>query len=217
MERIGRIVGLVFIGSTLMWLSGCAKYVSVPVPPRVGLHDYGTIGLIGFTSNPDPELGDAATQQFVQELQSAQPGVAIVELGAQQWVLGSVHQRYLDREAILEIGREHGVDAIMTGQLDFKRVRPEVSFSSVIERGSARVDKEATISAKLVETGGGATLWTGSSQATTTVANADFNSAGRGGFRLGSSKAADLELMRAVVYEVTNDFRGHYVRKRVED
>jgi hypothetical protein len=53
---------------------GCAT--RVPVPPRVDLGQWDTIGIVDFGSGGDPALGRLATSQFVQMLQDAQPAPA---------------------------------------------------------------------------------------------------------------------------------------------
>lgn len=43
---------------------GCSRTVLVPVPPRMDLKNYGTLGIGEFASNSDPAINSYATQQF---------------------------------------------------------------------------------------------------------------------------------------------------------
>ena len=60
----------------LVAMLGCAG-PKVEVPPRVDLAEWRTIGIVDFRGGSDPELPELATRQFVQMIQSAQPGVRI--------------------------------------------------------------------------------------------------------------------------------------------
>ena len=217
METVKRIVVLGFIGLAATWLAGCAKYVTVPVPPRVNLDGFGVIGLVEFeTGHDDSGLGELATRQFIETLQAAQPGVPIVELGSAEWVLGSVRSRQFDRDTIRAIGQTHEVDTIITGQLDIKNISSKFAFSSDgLPRVNARVDKQATLSTRLIGTADGATLWTDTSSARVTVGGGNLDGNGHGGVRVSGKGEAELALTRTVVEYSTDDFRGSYVRRRV--
>src|SRR5690349_29299 len=73
----------------VMILVGCSstKTVRVAVPPRVDLHAYPMIGLVTFSSNGKGDLDRASTQRFLAELQAAQPGTRVIELGTEEEVL----------------------------------------------------------------------------------------------------------------------------------
>ena len=112
---------LTLIVLTLL-VTGCSstRTVSVPVPPRVDLARYQTIGLVTFTStgNGNAELEQQSTQQFLAAVQDAQPGTRVVELGSEDEVLASVHRNAWDAATIRAMKEKHGVEAILTGRLD---------------------------------------------------------------------------------------------------
>jgi hypothetical protein len=70
---------------TILW--GCSNTILVTVPPRMDLRNYGTLGIVEFSSNSDPAINSYATQQFQEHVQGAYPGTPILELGAarQSW------------------------------------------------------------------------------------------------------------------------------------
>ncbi len=76
---------------------------------------YETTGIIEFASNADANINQYATQQFQQQLQSAQPGTRLIELGARESVLAAVGAKQLDADAIKKIGQKYGVTAIVHG------------------------------------------------------------------------------------------------------
>ena len=65
----------------LAMLWGCASTVLVPVPTRIDLKSYGTVGIVEFASNSDRSINASATRQFQERIQAAQPGTRFVELG----------------------------------------------------------------------------------------------------------------------------------------
>ena len=54
----------------MLW--GCSSTVLVPVPPRMDLKGYGTLGIVEFGSNADPAINVHATRQFQEQIQAAQ-------------------------------------------------------------------------------------------------------------------------------------------------
>src|ERR1041384_7814415 len=62
--------------------NGCSSTVLVSVPPRVDLKGYGTLGVVDFTSNSGGAGGARATQQLQEQIQAAQPGTRVIELGS---------------------------------------------------------------------------------------------------------------------------------------
>ncbi|HEX5774019.1 MAG TPA: hypothetical protein VFY07_06810, partial [Geomobilimonas sp.] len=98
-------------------LAGCARTVTVTLPPRVDLANYPAIGLVEFTSRP-PRLGADATRKFIDNLHGAQPGIRILELGSQTTVLKEAGYEELDFKAIKAIGDQFGVAAVITGTVE---------------------------------------------------------------------------------------------------
>jgi hypothetical protein len=195
---------------------GCSstRTVKVPIPPRVDLARYQTVGLVNFASNADSELQRFSTQKFLSEVQSAQPGTRVVELGSESQVLASVKCSSWDPATFRAIQQIHGVDAILMGRFDVEKAKPSVQLSTAWKSVGMRADVDAGLSARLVETASGATIWTDSAKMTENVAS------GHIGERSGSFAASDTQsaygnMVNCLVYEITDDFRVHYVLKRV--
>ena len=197
--------------------SGCSstKTVRVPIPPRVDLRAYPTLGLVTFASNATGELDRLSTQRFLQAVQNAQPGTRVVELGSESQVLASVNARSFDPAALRAIKQTHNIDALFIGRVDVERVKPNFQLSTIMKSMSVRSDVNAALSAKLLETQSGATMWTDGQQCTANVAHADFNSRGQGHFGATDPEAAYGEMVDGLVHHVTDDFRTHYVTRRV--
>jgi hypothetical protein len=214
-RRLGGIGSwLCVIALTL--LAGCSSKVWVMIPPDVDLTGYERIGLIEFSST-DPGLRALATRQFQQEVQSAQPGLRVVELGDGRQLLQSVGRSTLDAEAVELIAARHDLDALFIGDLELSKVTPRIDLSVSLIELRGRADIHAMMSARLVERDGGATVWTCSSRDTITIAHADVASSG-----IGSIGAADPEgrygpLVEGLASRIAADFRAEYIRRRLED
>ena len=77
-----KLLGFTFATvATMSILFGCSHTEKVRVPPRVELKTYRTIGVIEFSTNAEDTLKPYVTQNFIQNIQSAQPGTRILELG----------------------------------------------------------------------------------------------------------------------------------------
>src|SRR5262245_9224894 len=153
--------------------TGCSSYgtIQVPVAPRVSLATYPTIGLVTFASDKaDNDMRRLATQQFLEAVQYAQPSTRVVELGEEGRVLGSIDRKKWEAKTFMAIKKKHGVDAVFIGRFDVEKSKPNVSLSAAMVRSlSVSSDVKGTLSAKLIETGSGATMWTNSSNRTQTV------------------------------------------------
>jgi hypothetical protein len=209
------LVGLL----VLLTVCGCSsgtRTVRVAVPPRVVLGAYPMIGLVTFSSNTGgDDLDGLSTQKFLTELQSAQPGTRVIELGREADVLASVNAQSWDPAALRALKTSRGVDAIVLGRFDARRVAPDVRLSTLFKSFSVKQDVNASLSAKLVETATGATVWTDAAQTTATVAGAHVNARGQGSFGATDPEAAYGQMLSALACRVTDDFREHYVLRRV--
>jgi hypothetical protein len=205
---------------TLLLATGCSsntKTVRVAIPPRVDLAAYPMVGLVTFTSNSKGELDRLSTDKFLEAVQSAQPGTRVVELGTEQQVLASVKRSSFDAATLRALKEMHGVDAIVMGRLDVKKAKADVNLSagSFLKAVNVRQDVDAALTTRLLEAASGATMWSNSSKCTANVANANFNSRGEGSFGASDKEAAYGEMVQGLVYHVTDDFRVHYVTRRV--
>jgi len=198
-------------------LTGCSNTVTVKVPvaPRVDLGHYQTVGLVTFTaSNGDAELARMGTQRFLSAIQEAQPGTRVVELGPESKVLSSVKHKNWDMSTLAALKKESGVDAVFTGRIDVTNAKPQVGFSSVWSSVSVRADVDAFVSARLVETESGATVWADSGRRTENVGGADFNKfGGSAGGR--DPNGAYGHMVDCLVVQITDAFRTHYILREV--
>jgi hypothetical protein len=132
----------------------CARTVTVTVPPRVDLDTLPTIGVIDFAAQPPGELTQEATQKFLGNLQAAQPGVRLLELGSRDQVLREVGRTELDFQAIRAIGAHYGVAAVLSGAVELSEPRPDLKISPNLTSVTAQAKIDGKMSAKLWETAG---------------------------------------------------------------
>lgn len=196
---------------SLAFLFGCST--TVMLPPRVDLAGYGTIGMIELDSEANPPLPRFATSKLLEAIQSAQPGVRILELGSEQRALQAVEREELDFETIRALGERYRVDAILVGELDVTDVKPNVRLSSQLASLSARADVEATLSARLLETTSGATFWTSSARGRQPVAHVGITKRGPVRFGADDPENAYGRLVQSLVHTITADFRVRYEKR----
>ncbi len=216
MKTRAMLIGVI----ALLLAAGCAsstRTVRVAVPPRVDLAAYPMVGLVTFSSNSKGELHRMSTDRFLESVQAAQPGTRVVELGTEQEVLASVKRNSFDATTLRMLKEMHGVDAIVMGRLDMKKAKTDVNLSaaSFLKAVNVRQDVDATLTTRLFEANSGATMWSASSKVTANLANANFNSRGEGSFGASDKDAAHGEMVDGLVHHVTDDFRVHYVTRRV--
>lgn len=143
---------------TAALLAACGP--KVQVPPRLDLRAYQTIGFINFESRTEGNFDAYLNDRFLEEISFAQPGADILELGPVDSVLAKVGYNTLDRDAIRELGREYGLDAIIVGTLDISNIKPHVHVLHLLRDVSVRAEVDAKIKARLIDVERGTTRWT---------------------------------------------------------
>ena len=201
---------------TLALLLGCSHTEKVRVPPRVQLNAYKHIGVIEFSTNAEDNLKPYVTQNFIHNLQSAQPGTRIIELGSEAQLLQTMKCQKLDLETVRLIGKKYNVDAVIFGHLEISEIKPSVKVFTVSESLKAKAYIEALLSAKLLETDYGATLWTNSTTAKTQVARINLSKGGLIGFGISDPQEKYGNLVPQLVYTNTTDFRHRYEYRKVK-
>jgi hypothetical protein len=183
------------------------------MPARVDLQAFQRIGLVKFSSNAEGKLQALASQEFIQKMQSSQPGVPVLELGDEKLVLQEIGRDKLDPGAIQAVGRMYGLDAVIIGNLEVTDVKPKVDLTRFLTSMDVQADVEASLTTRLLEAGSGATLWTRSARSTETVGHAGVDV--DGGFHFGAQdpEAAYGSLVNDLVYSVTEDFRPYWVKQ----
>lgn len=207
---------IVAIITILAMLIGCSHTEKVLVPPKVELNAYNKIGVIEFSTNAEDDVKQYVTQNFIQYVQSAQPGTRILELGSQEQVLGSIRRNELDFETIKTIGEKYHVDAVIFGHLQVSEIKPKVKVLTVPKSVHATAYIQALLSTRLLETDSGATLWTNATTGKISVAN--VNVIEKGLFNIGISDPKEKygKLVPELVYLNTMDFRAQYEYRKVK-
>jgi hypothetical protein len=201
---------------TIPFFAGCSHTEKILIPPKMDLRPYGIVGIIEFSTNAETELKQFATQEYIQAVQQAQPGVRMLELGGKEQVLKKVGKGQLDPEAVRAIGAAYHVDILVFGQLAVSDPKPNVRLSSTWESLKVGADIEASLMTKLWETDSGVTLWTNSSSRWKSVARLKADTGGNIKFGASDPKGAYSELVPNLVYANTTDFRSSYEYRRVK-
>jgi nucleotide-binding universal stress UspA family protein len=196
--------------AALLALACAHPQPKVLVPPRVNLSGFGTIGLIEFDSGPAHDAGALASREFLAAVQQAQPGVPVLELGDQGRVLSAVGHPALDPEAIRAIGEKYHVDAVVVGSFRTSGGMPSFSMSGFAESLSAGADLDGTLSARILETRAGATLWTRSAQGKEPLARVGLAQGSLPSFGATDGSGAEARLVHGLVGTLTDDFWSHW-------
>ena len=197
-------------------LVGCSHTEKVLLPPKIELKDYRNIGVIEFSTNAENELRQYITQNFIQNVQSAQPGTRILELGSENLVLKSVRRHELDLKTIKSIGNEYKVDALILGHLQVSQIKPNVKIFSVPQAVRAKIYVEAALQTRILETDTGATLWTKANSGRVSVAKLNLAKEGPFDFSASDPKEKYGKLVPELVYANTTDFRSRYEYRRIK-
>ncbi len=196
--------------------AGCSHTEKILIPPKMDLRPYGIVGIIEFSTNAESDLKQYATQEYIHNIQSAQPGVKILELGGKEQVLKKVGRVALDPEAVRAIGAAYHVDVLVFGQLSVSDPKPNVRLSSTWESLKVGADIEASLMTKLWETDSAVTLWTNSSSRRKSVARLRADTGGNVRFGASDPKDSYGKLVSDLVYANTMDFRSSYEYRTVK-
>lgn len=184
---------------------GCAS-TKTPIPPRIDLQSFGTVGLVGFSSNVKGQLQTLASQDFLQTVQALQPEVPVLELGDEETVLRAIGRDRFDSAAVYAIGKQFNVDAVILGHLEVTNVRPRIGASQVLTRTDVKAGVAAALATRVAETAQGATVWAGTARSKETVLKVEVQQ-GKFSFEATDPQAAYGRLIQPLVRRVTQDFR----------
>jgi hypothetical protein len=207
-------VGALLLGAAA--LAGCSRTVLVSVPPRVDLNSFGTLGVVEFASNAGPAVDARATRDFQARIHAAQPGTRLLEIGSRAAVLAAVGARQFDAEALRRIGAQYKVDAVFLGEITYSDPKTSVKITDIARlSGGASTMIRGDMSAKLLETRTGASVWSSSAWATRQLGRVSV-SADRG--VSGTVQTADPreEMVPTMLSHLTGDFRPGTARQRVD-
>ncbi len=217
-RSLPRNIAALFGLSVLVAQWGCSHTVIAPtvlvhVAPRIDLKSYGTIGIVEFASNSDLSLNNYATQQFQEAVQEANPGLPILELGNRAVVLAAVGATQFNAETITRIGKKYGVRAVFIGEIAYSQPKTDVRLTAVNKlEGGVRTEIRGDMSAKLMETQSGASVWGSSAWAKRQISN--FSLSTQHGVSA-SVRDSDprKEMVPALIGHITDDFRPTFVRQ----
>lgn len=186
----------------LLAAEGCRGRPQVLLPAPVDLQPHARIGLVTFSAEGTRgALAPLATQRFLAAMLAAQPGIEVLELGN---VAGPV-----DAAAARRLGEQHALRSVVVGQLVVSELKPRVSILGGL-RASAEANVGLTV--RMYAATSGATVWTREARVRETIANVSVVD---GQAILGAQDPDEAygELVDALVWNVTQDFRSRWVRQ----
>ncbi len=184
--------------------TGCAR---VYVPPAIDLKPHEVIGIIQFKTDAKGDLGEFVTRKFIQSITEDQPEIRLVELGDEKAALEAVGLAHLGPDAFKAMGKKYDLNTIFTGNLDVTEATPSCVFVPGYANVEAKVN--ARLTAKLVETRTGATVWSNSARDERTVAGVE-KFGHEFAFKAEDPEEAYGEMARSLCRRITHEFRGHW-------
>jgi len=204
--RIGFVAGLAIAAS------GCGG-TRVMIPPRIDLAQHEVVGVLEFTTSSEGKLGTMVTRRFIEFARQDQGLVRILDLGPQAEALEAVGRRRLDAYALRALGEKHQVQTIFAGRLEISNVRPDVRIDPGLLRSSVAADVDASLVVQMAEAATGASLWSGSASATRRVGHVRVLGGGDFAFDATDPDRAYTDLVEALAYQVSRDFRASWERR----
>lgn len=182
---------------------------SVLVPPEIDLLPYERIGLISFSlENAEGQLGRLATQRFLQEITYHQRGVQIIELGTLDEVLGKINKTTLDQDVAIAIGEHFGLSHFFHGKISISDVKPQMDISILIRSMRIRATFSVSMTARLLSTETGATLWTDSVYEKESLAYMSIGKDRVPYFDVRDQEETYRALIEGMIHDLTRDFRS---------
>jgi hypothetical protein len=209
-------VFLLLLAAIMVMFLACAHKEKILIPPKVDLKTYPSIGVVEFSTNAEDTLKPYVTQNFIENIQSAQPGTRILELGDADHLLRLLGHSQLNPETIQSIGQKYKVDAVILGHLQVSTIKPKINVYTAAKSLSARAYIEAALKTRILETDSGATCWTRSNSGKTQVARINLTEGGPFNIGVSDPKEKYGKLVPKLVYANTMDFRSRYEYRTVE-
>jgi len=207
-----RITHVAVGAAALAWLAvACAP--KILVPPRMALRPYEVVGVVEFTTTSEGQLAEYATRRFIEEMRRDQATVRVLDLGTEQAALAAVDRTRLDRDTFRVLGDEYDAPTILCGTLDVSGVRPAVSIFG-LAYATVAADVDATLSARLVETATGASIWSGSATASQRVGGVSVIAGRRFVFDARDPARAYGALVEVLVHQLARDFQVTWVHRK---
>ena len=205
---------LLLLSLALVW--GCSSTVLVPVPPRMDLRGYGTLGIIEFASNADPAINAHATRRFQEHIQAAQPGTRFIELGSRDAVLAGLGSRQFNVDTLKQIGAKYGVDAVFLGDITYSEPRTDIDIRDLTKLdGKVRTEIRGDMTSRLLETRTGASVWSDSAWATRQIGRLSVSAEQGVSGRMSQGNDRE-EMLPNLIHYLTGDFRPTSIRQKVK-
>jgi hypothetical protein len=179
------------------------------------LSRYRSIGIIEFSSAGTAGLGPYATQEFIHQIQHAQPGLRFVELGNKAQVLAVIGRRELDLEAIKLIGSKFNVDLLAAGSVEVSDIKADFKLSKAFTSINAKATTNLSLSAKFWETATAATAWTDSVGMECPVAELGLDSRGKASVGINDPQEKYGHIVSEMIHCLMPDFQPRYIKKRI--
>lgn len=195
----------------LLLIIGCGK--KVMIPPRIDLSDYEVLGVIEFACSENGKLGSLATSRFTEFARRDQGMIRIIDLGTEAEVLKKIGHNKLDQEAFIEIGETYEVATIFTGELIVSDVRPDIMITPGLGYMGFGAEVDATLSAQMIETVTGASIWNNSGSATRSVGHVSIFGGSAFAFDAEDPDKAYGKLVDELVDRVTRDLQVTWERQ----
>jgi Tfp pilus assembly protein PilW len=214
LNRIG-VLCVLLLTAALVACGG--KKITVEIPPQINLATLGTIGVVAFDVQSDEHLPGDITLKFIQHLQSAQPGVPILELGSQANVLREVGFGALDTDAVKTIGKKYGVDSLLTGTLEVTQSYPDVKVGQDLSSMSAAAYVRGNLNARLRQTRTGATVWSNGAHGKWKLAGLNLASGHLSSIGMSNIEDTYKEMLQELARVGTSDFRKSYETRKITE
>ncbi|MGB6289296.1 MAG: hypothetical protein WBF36_04140 [Desulfobulbales bacterium] len=214
LKRIGVLCVLLL---TFALVACGGKKITVEIPPQINLATLGTIGVVAFDVQSDEHLPGDITLKFIQHLQSAQPGVPILELGNQANVLREVGFGALDTDAVKAIGKKYGVDSLLTGTLEVTQSYPDVKVGQDLTSVSAASYVRGNLNARLLQTLTGATVWSNGAHGKWKLAGLNLSSGHLSSIGMSNVEDTYKKMLQELARVGTADFRKSYETREIKE
>lgn len=214
LKRIGVLCVLLL---TFALVACGGKKITVEIPPQINLATFGTIGVVAFDVQSDEHLPGDITLKFIQHLQSAQPGVPILELGNQANVLREVGFGALDTDAVKAIGKKYGVDSLLTGTLEVTQSYPDVKVGQDLTSVSAASYVRGNLNARLLQTLTGATVWSNGAHGKWKLAGLNLSSGHLSSIGMSNVEDTYKKMLQELARVGTADFRKSYETREIKE
>jgi hypothetical protein len=191
--------------------AGCGSN-KVLVPPQLDLGSYGSLAIVTFTvENARGSLHQLATERFAEAVLAAQPGIELLELGAQDTLVRRVGENQLGVAAAQELGRQRRVGAVFAGHLVITNPKASGGLGGLVTP-HLEATVRADLSVRLLSGRSGGTVWRSSAWATQKVGQVQVVN-GTLDFMAKDPEKAYGSMINRLVELVTEDMRSTWVKQ----